>query len=384
MNTGLRVMSQRHFILFKSISMPSLFFYLIVGSLLLTGCESSFNLSTAPLSDPAMSTAVDLQTRAPLEKATIFPADVKTLYATVGLKGVPADTSVEAVFSYLEGQRLQVARETGTAAGGRYLSFSFNPPAGGWPVGRYEVEFFLKGEAKEKIGFSIVPATDGQVSQGFPASRDQQTAAPASPQPDPAPTAPAVTSPSDTGAVAEPPVTSPPPPAQGEQPPVSLQPGVTYKKFQDKQFGFSFELPENWTFQIIGENSDYLFSGPANSPESEISVIVQVIDSRKGVVNNLKDQMLSLLNQFSQMAGARIETKSEIQTAGQTAPFFLATYPADNIQKQKVTFGHTQLGLDHPPYLILVRYLAPREIYQQNVSTFQHMMDSMKLTPPAR
>ncbi len=364
--------------------MRSLFFSLVVGSLILMGCESSFNLGTAPFSDPAMSTAVDLHTRAPLEKATIFPADVKTLYATVQLKGVPAETSVEAVFSYLEGKKLQVAKEAAIADGGRYLSFSFNPPAGGWPVGRYEVEFFLKSEAKEKIGFSIVPATDGQVSQGFPASRDQQAAAPAAPPPAPAPTAPVAASPPEAGAVAEPLSTTPAPPAQSEQPPASLQPGVTYKKFQDKQFGFSFELPENWTFQIIGENSDYLFSGPVNSPESEISVIVQVSDSRKGAVNQLKDQMLSLLNQVSQMAGARIEAKSEIQTAGQTAPFFLATYPADNMQKQKVTFGLTQLGLDHPPYLILVRYSAPREIYQQNVSTFQHMMDSMKLIPPVR
>ena len=94
--------------------------------------------------------------------------------------------------------------------------------------------------------------------------------------------------------------------------------------------------------------------------------------------------MLALLNQFSQMPGAKVPTKSEIQAAGQTAPFFLVTYPAENTRKQKVSFGHTQLGLEHLPYLILVSYSAPRDIYQQNVSTFQHMMDSLKLAPPAK
>lgn len=359
--------------------MRILFFCLVVLTFALAGCDASFNLS-----DPAMSTAVDLNTQAPLEKAKIFPADVKTLYATVRLKGGPADTAVKAVFYYLEGQRQQIAEDSATAEGSRYLSFPLNPPEGGWPVGRYEVEFLLNNEVKEKVGYSVVPAADMPVSQGFPVSPDQKAADPAaSPAPPAAaaPAAPAVPPAPDTAAVPETPAA---PPAQDGQPPAALQPGIAYKTFQDKQFGFSFELPETWTFQTIGENSDYLFSGPAGSPETEISVIVQIVDTRKGVVMNLKDQMLSLLNQFSGMSGARIETKSEIQTAGQTAPFFLVTYPAENTQKQKVTFGHTQLGLDHPPYLVLVSYSAPREIYQQNVSTFQHMMDSLKLMPPVR
>jgi len=49
-----------------------------------------------------------------------------------------------------------------------------------------------------------------------------------------------------------------------------------------------------------------------------------------------------------------------------------------------VTFGHTQLGIDHPPYLLLISYSAPREIYQLNVTTFQHMVESLKLSPPVQ
>ncbi len=359
--------------------MRILFFYLVAVSLILTGCEASFNLS-----DPAMSTAVDLTTKAPLEKATIFPADVKTLYATVQLKGAPADTAVKAIFYYLEGKKQQVAEDSVTAEGGRYLSFAMNPPESGWPVGRYEVEFLINNEVKEKTGFSLVPASGVPVSREFPNTRNQQAAAPVSPQSAPGTVETPASQAPNTAAVPQPPSVTPTPQAQTTQPSAALQPGVAYKTFRDKQFGFSFELPENWSFQTIGANNDYLFSGPAGSPEAEISVIVQIVDTQKGVVTSLKDQMGALLNQFSQMTGAKIATKSQIQVAGQTAPFFLVTYPADNTQKQKVTFGHTQLGLDHPPYLLLVSYSAPREIYQQNVSTFQHMMDTLKVASPAK
>lgn len=366
--------------------MRFLLLYLIAASLMLTGCEASFNLSTASLSEPAMSTAVDGNTKEPLEKATLFPADVKTLYATIKLKSAPADTAVKAVFYYLEGNKQQIAEDTVSAAGGRYLSFSLNPPESGWPVGRYAVEFQLNNEVKERVEFSLVPAAGVPVSQGFPTAEKPQAATTPAPQPAPAvpnPSAPVAQTLNPSG---EPPTgnVQPSPPVQTSNVPAAPQPNVSYKTFRDKQFGFSFELPENWSFQTIGVNSDYLFSGPVGTPETEISVIVQIVDTQKGVVTSLKDQMLSLLNQFSQMTGAKIASKSQIPVAGQDAPFFLVTYPAENTQKQQVSFGHTQLGLEHLPYLLLISYSAPRDIYQQHVTTFQHMVDTLKLTAPVK
>lgn len=365
--------------------MRFLLLYLVAASLMLAGCEASFNLSTASLSEPAMSTAVDGNTKEPLEKATLFPADVKTLYATIKLKSAPADTAVKAVFYYLEGNKQQIAEDTVSAEGGRYLSFSLNPPESGWPVGRYAVEFQLNNEVKERIEFSLVPAAGVPVSQGFPTAEKPQAAP--TPAPQPAPAVPEPSAPAQAlNPTGEPPAGNvpPPPPAQSSEVPVAQQPNISYKTFRDKQFGFSFELPENWSFQTIGANSDYLFSGPVGTPETEISVIVQIVDTQKGVVTSLKDQMLSLLNQFSQMNGAKIASKSQLQVAGQDAPFFLVTYPAENTKKQQVIFGHTQLGLEHLPYLLLISYSAPRDIYQQHVATFQHMVDTLKLTAPVK
>jgi hypothetical protein len=359
--------------------------FLIALIFALSGCEGSFPLGSAGLGDPAVSTAVDLKTKAPLEKAKIFPADVKRLYATVKLKNGSAGIKVKAVFYYLEGNRQQIAEQSIAAEGSGYLDFPFNPPESGWPVGRYEVEFFLDDQVKERIGFSVVPAADIPASKGFPAT--QTPAAPVQPAPgqDQAVTTEPAPAPPDAG-------TAPPAPGQADAPqgqagqtpaPVPPLPGISSKTFQDKQFGFSFELPENWTFQATGANSDYLFSGQLGTPESEIRVLVQVVDTEKGVVGNLKDQMLALLNQYSRMSGAKVESKSQIQAAGQLAPFFLVTYTSEDSMKQQVTFGHTQLGLDHPPYLLLISYSAPREIYQQNVAVFQRMIDTLKLSPPA-
>lgn len=363
--------------------MRSFILFLIALIFTLSGCEGSFPLGSAGLGDPAVSTAVDLNTKAPLEKATIFPADVKRLYATVELKNGSAGTKVKAVFYYLEGNRQQIAEQNVAAEGRGYLDFPFNPPESGWPVGRYEVEFSLNDEVKERIGFSVVPAADMPASKGFPASQPPAAPVQQAPGQDQADTT--KPAPPEAG-------TAPPAPGQADTPqgqagqapvPVPPLPGISSKTFQDKQFGFSFELPETWTFQATGANSDYLFSGQLGTPESEISVLVQVVDTEKGVVGNLKDQMLALLNQYSRMSGAKVESKSQIQAAGQLAPFFLVTYASENSMKQQVIFGHTQLGLDHPPYLLLISYSAPREIYQQNVAVFQRMIDTLKLSPPA-
>lgn len=369
--------------------MRRLVLLLAVMTLALAGCESPLQLTTTGLSEPAISTAVDLNTKAPLEKATIFPSDTKTLYATVRVKNAPADTGVKVVFYYLEGNRQQIAEDTVKVEGSRYLSYAFNPPENGWPVGRYEVEFVLDGEVEEQTGFSVVPAAGMPATKGFPTTPGQQPAPgqavpPAPPQNQPEDLPPAAQPEGDAPAAPTPAPAPAAPPPQGGQATGPSQPGLTYKTFQDKQFGFSFELPETWTFQTVGVNSDYMFSGQPGTPESEISVIVQVVDTEKGVVGSLKDRMLTLLNRYSQMDGARIESKSQIQAAGQVAPFFLATYPAEDSKKQRVTFGHTQLGIDHSPYLLLISYSAPRQIYQQNVAIFQHMVESLKLMAPVR
>ncbi len=82
------------------------------------------------------------------------------------------------------------------------------------------------------------------------------------------------------------------------------------------------------------------------------NTFVQIVDTRMGEMTDLKTQMLDLISQISQVPEAEIVKKSQIEVAGQAAPFFIATYQAKNKMKQVGEFGHTQLALLHDPYFI--------------------------------
>ena len=330
---------------------------------LLTACESSFNFSTASLSEPAMSEHIDAKTKEPLSPADTFPSTVKTLYATIKLSHAPDDTAVKAVlYTVHQDNRTEIAQDTVKAGGTDYVAFSLNPPANGWPIGTYQVDYLLDNQVKESLRFVI---------KAQPVAGNQAPASPAASAPVPVAPAPAAPVPSAQAPTAPVPALPAPPPAQR-----------TFRVFKDAQFGFSFELPDTWNSRVVGERSDYLFTGPEQSDDGEIAIIVQMIDTRKDAKSTLQGEMHSQLNRFSGLSGASILKKSEIQLSGITAPYFLATYPAADSRKQTVTFGHAQLGVQNGPIILLISYAAPRAIYQREVGVFQHMMDTTVLTAP--
>ncbi len=320
-----------------------LFSLCLVGVILSAtpGNSGFFSRAKATLSEPAMTDRIDPETQAPLAARESFSPDTGMLYATIKLNDAPEKTAVRAVFFLSRDEELQIAEDTVVTDGTRYISFSLNPPASGWPPGRYRVVFFLDGKEKEHLLFTV---DTPQVAQ-----RD--------------------------GAVAPGPVNA----AGGD-----AGEDTPYKIFQDKKFGYSFELPRSWNYKIAANRGDYIFQGPENSKESEITIVIQMIDTRLGKVTDLKSQMLELVDQISQVPGAKIVKVDQTSVAGRQALFFIATYKAENGAGQKVSFGHTQLGLEHEPYFILVSYSAPRQIYQERLDIFQHMVDTFQLRPPAQ
>ena len=298
-----------------------------------------FSRNKAKLSEPAMTDSVEPETKAPLSISDRFPPNTGTLYATIKLSDASKNTEVGAVFFLLGEEERQIAEDSFVTSGTGYVSFSLDAPPSGWPKSRYKVLFSLNGKAKEELFFTVEDA-------------------PAQPvQPDITQDKPAVS--------------------------VDAQDSdSTYKAFKDQKFGFSFELPNSWQFQVDPGSGDYVFVGPKGTDEAEITIIVQIIDPRLGEMADLKVQMLELVNQIIQVPQAEIVKKNQIDVSGTVAPFFLATYPAQNKKKQTVEFGHTQLGIENKPYLLLISYAAPRDIYQEKVNIFQHMMDTTQLFQP--
>ncbi|AGF77298.1 hypothetical protein UWK_00720 [Desulfocapsa sulfexigens DSM 10523] len=299
--------------------------------LIITGCDASVSIETTNLSEPAMSERVDPVAMAPINPADTFLPTVGTLHATIKLSNAPSDTTVTVRFYFMEQEKREIAQDAITTNGNGYIGFSLDPPKSGWPEGKYQVEFYLGKKMKEMLTFHIESK-----SPIIPES----TLAPSS---------------------------------KKEQ---------SYRLFNDKQFGMSFELPESWNFKVIGKNNDYLFQGPQGVDEGEIVVVVQMIDTRQPPQSTLDDEMTNQFNMISQRDGAKIVKKSDFQVAGKNAPYFLATYPTQNQQDELVSWGHTQLGLQNGPIILLISYAAPRDIYQSKVDLFQHMMDSFRLSTP--
>lgn len=306
---------------------------------LLIGCEVS--VATVNLSEPAISEQIDPISMAPVTPAETFLSSTGDLNATIKLSDASTDIAVTALFYMLGAEQTEIARQTTTTSGTGYLNFSLSPPPSGWPLGNYQVDYYLGEELRESLSFSI-----------------ELEAAPAL---EPVKSIPVEEPTAAAGAQAAMPA---------------------YRVFEDAQFGFGFELPDNWDFKVVGERNDYLFRGPEGSAEGQILIIVQMMDTRKGTPTTLKAEMLNLLNQFEQMEGVEILKKDEFQVNEVATPFFITTYPSENQQGEAVSWGQTQLGLENGPVVLLLSYSAPRTIYQQKIDIFQHMMESFVLSPP--
>ncbi|MBU1274047.1 MAG: hypothetical protein KJ720_01600 [Proteobacteria bacterium] len=323
--------------------LPRLICCLLLAALAgLAACEGSFSCSTASLSDPKIATAVDPKTMAPTQVVSQVPPTSGPIYATAKVSSAPAGTKVKAVFYYLEGQRRQIAEDQVELKEGAYVSFKLSPPAKGWPLGKYEVEFFLDGEQAQKAEFSVAP--------------DKAAAAPAPAAPAPAPPAPAAPAPAAS------------PAPQG------------YKEINEPNFGFAFQVPSAWSWELT-KNRDYLISGPKGTPAYEVALLVQIIDKDAGGTS-LMGQMKDILAQISRVPQGKLLKKGEASMAGQQAPYFLASYLAKDSAGQQVEFGHAQVGVEKGRYLFLVSYSAPTEVYKANLGAFQRVVDSFRFTKP--
>ena len=88
---------------------------------------------------------------------TYSPAD--TFYCIAALKKAPDSTPVEGVWQRvtIEGENreaIEVARSAFTANNGTIV-FESAPPAGGWPLGDYEVVLYLDGHRQLALEFQV-------------------------------------------------------------------------------------------------------------------------------------------------------------------------------------------------------------------------------------
>lgn len=309
-------------------------FALTIG---LAGCEAECAVSTAGLSDAAMATAINEETKAPTSAASTFAADAPAIFATVKLSNAPADTKVKATFHYLEGGDRQITEDEVKAGGTCYVSFTLSPPNNGWPAGQYETRFQLNGKEAMRLPFNVAPPATAAAAEDAPASAQKTQAA-----------RPAV-----------------------KQPAVKLM--------RDDTFGFAFEIPATWTYRV-NPNKDYVVEGPKGTDAYELSVILQFVTKAANKGSSATAQAQALVEQIQGAPNGAIKSSDMLKMAGQEAPYFVATYAAKNSAGVATSFAHTQLVLDHGAYYYLISYSGPAPIYEKYLGVFQRLVETFAFT----
>ena len=325
----------------------------VVLLVLLAGCEAS--CSTAALSEPAIAAAVDPETQAPIAPASSFPAATGSLYATIRVASAPADTSIAALFFYLEGGEQQIASDEMVTGGNGYISFALNPPYTGWPVGRYEVRYLLNGEPAEALPFSIGEA-------GFAGA---ETPAPSA---DRVLSDPPMTDAVDPGRLVE--------SLSGMAPP----PATTWQRFADAELGFALEAPSDWGYRLLDSGS-YIIEGPQGTEAYEISIIVQIIDRAANPDSSTMAQYQEGLAGATAIADAEIVEEGLRAIAGQRAPYFIARYTGRDSRGNEMPFGHLHFVLEGPRFWYWVSAIAPLDIFRDQQEAIDHAVTTFEVGP---
>lgn len=314
----------------------------------LAGCEAECAVSTAKLSDAAMASAINEETKAPTTAASTFAPDSPAIYATVKLSNAPAETKVKATFHYLEGGDRQITEDEVEAGGTSYVSFTLSPPNNGWPAGQYETRFLLNGKETMRLPFNVAPATAAAAGEDAaappPATMATREAAPVADQKAPA-------------AAATP----------------------AMKLMRDDKFGFTYEMPTTWTYRV-NPNKDYVVEGPKGTDAYELSIILQFVTKSTNKGSSATAQAQALVEQIQGAPNGAIKSSDMLKMAGQEGPYFVATYTAKNSTGAAVPFAHAQVVLDHGPYYYLISYSGPGPIYEKYLNVFQHLVETFTFT----
>jgi hypothetical protein len=115
-------------------------------------------VTPAPAPAPVAVTSVDLGTAVgPDQKVTAATTtfDAKdTIYAAVSTTGTSANATLNAKWTYQDGQTVNESSQTIAPSGPAVTSFHISKPDG-WPVGNYKVEISLNGSSAASKDFTV-------------------------------------------------------------------------------------------------------------------------------------------------------------------------------------------------------------------------------------
>ena len=160
-----------------------------------------------------------------------------------------------------------------------------------------------------------------------------------------------------------------------EAPPLSSS-REGYRTLREDRFGFILDIPRDWTHRLT-EDRDYLISGPAGAPASEVRVILQFISKSQNPGSSAAAQLAEARRQLTG-GGARIDREGNIDVAGGSSPFLIAALDAADSRGVSVPHGYILVILDHGDHYLWITYSGPAEEYEAFGPEFQKMLDSFR------
>ena len=136
-------------------------FVVVVGGVFVL--MNGFEFSTASLGNFATAEEVN-DDYEPVEVVDEFSPDTEVIYATCEVSNAPPETEIKTEWYYLDdNERFNTLSHTVDGGSGP-LSFSYEPEDGLWPVGDYEVRFYLDGDQVDTTKFSVDVKEEASIS----------------------------------------------------------------------------------------------------------------------------------------------------------------------------------------------------------------------------
>jgi len=161
------------------------------------------------------------------------------------------------------------------------------------------------------------------------------------------------------------------------------QNGWVMKRLYEDRFGFSFELPDHWVWELLPDKGGYLLSGPAGTEENEVIIVVQAVQKATNPGSSETKQLQEARTQIEGIPGAEIRSEDAISVSGRQVPYFLALYPGQTAKKEPATFAHVQLVLEYGAYYFWISYAAPTQYFEKFQDLFANMLVTFEFSQPA-
>lgn len=159
--------------------------------------------------------------------------------------------------------------------------------------------------------------------------------------------------------------------------------GFTMRQFKEDYFGFSFELPDYWKWELLPDRGGYMLSGPEGDEADELVIVIQAVKKASNPGSSVSKQLGQAKHQIKGFPGGEIHSEDITRVSGHGVTYFLAYYPGRTSQNQPAQFAHFQTVLEKGPHYYWISYAAPVDYFQKYEDVFSHMLATFQFTDAA-